>query len=86
MPGAVAAVVATVRVAEEPAVTLPGLTVAVTPAGAPLTVRLTLCAEPETTVVPTVAVAEEPAVTEPVAGLTPTEKSLPGWVLDTFSV
>ncbi len=74
------AAVATVRVAEPPAVTPVGLTVALAPDGAPLTVSATGCALPEETAVVTVAVAEPPAVTVAAPGAAVSEKSFPGAV------
>ncbi len=72
--------VLTDRVALPPAVTEAGLTVAVTPAGAPVTVSARLCAEPEVTPVAMLAVVALPARTEPAAGEALTEKSLTGVV------
>ncbi len=51
---------------------------AVTPAGAPVTVRFTVWAVPEVVAVFTVALVDSPGLTLPVAGLTLTEKSLLG--------
>ncbi|GAA1236267.1 hypothetical protein GCM10009665_28040 [Kitasatospora nipponensis] len=73
-----AAVVAMLRVELAPAVTLAGLRVAVTPAGAPETVRATLWALPEVTAVATVLLVAGAGGTEPAAGEALSEKSLTG--------
>ena len=73
-----AAVVPTESVALPPAVTEPGLTDAVTPAGAPVTDSVTCWAERDVTAVLTVAEAEPPGSTEADTGFAAREKSLPG--------
>src|SRR5690348_14706942 len=78
MPLAAAVVVDTERVAVPPAVTDPGLTEAVTPAGAPRADSATDCAGPAVTAVLTLAVVDEPAATDPEDGDSDTEKSLVG--------
>ena len=74
MPGA-AVPAPTVRVELPPAVTEVGLTVAVAPAGVPLTVRLTVSAEPLVTAVEIVDVPFAPCTSERLAGLALIEKS-----------
>ena len=64
------------KVDELPEVTDVGFRVAVTPLGAPETLRLTVCAEPEVVAVEIVLLVLFPAVTETDAGLALIEKSL----------
>ncbi len=78
----VATVEATARVSVEapPVVTLAGLKVPVTPAGAPERDRPMLSALPETRVVLTLVPPEVPWTTERLVGLALIEKSLDGGV------
>src|SRR5512140_294724 len=64
------------RVALPPAVTLVGVSVAVTPAGRPLTERATVSALPEMTAVVMPVPPEAPWAIERLAGLAAMEKSL----------
>ena len=75
-PGAADDVVLIDSVELPPDVTDVGLSVAVTPVGAPLTARVTVCAEPLVVAVEIVELVEPPAVTEPLVGLAEIEKSL----------
>jgi len=74
VPGA-AVPAPTVSVELPPAVTEVGLSVAVAPAGVPLTVRLTVSAEPLVTAVEIVDVPFAPCTSERLAGLALMEKS-----------
>src|SRR6266536_3472002 len=74
-PGAVDAPTFTVIVEEPPAVTVLGLKPTVVPAGWPLALRLTACAEPLVTAVLIVDVPLEPCATLRLLGLAPMEKS-----------
>jgi hypothetical protein len=65
-----------VNVALPPAVTEAGLNEPVTPEGRPLTLKETLCAEPEVTAVFTVTVVELPWVTLALPEASDTAKSL----------
>ena len=75
MPAAAEVVVLILSVDEPPEVTDVGLTVAVTPLGAPATVRLTVCALPEIVAVEIVLLPLEPAAIDTAAGLALNEKS-----------
>ena len=66
----------TVRMALPPAITEVGLSEAVTPAGAPLTERLTVFVTPEVSAVLIVDVPDAPWFTLRAAGLALIEKSL----------
>src|SRR3954467_7265281 len=74
------------RVDEPPEVTEVGLSVAVTPAGAPVTESETVCALPEVVAVETVAEVELPRTTLADVGLTVTEKLLPATALLTMQL
>ena len=76
MPGVVDEAVAIDSVELAPEVTEVGDRVAVTPAGAPETVRATVCAEPEVVAVEMVALADPPAATVAEVGDAAIEKSL----------
>ena len=76
MPAAADVVVATVRVEELPEVTDVGLTVAVTPLGAPETDRLMVCAVPFVVAVAIVLVPPVPATNDNDVGLAEMLKSL----------
>lgn len=78
MPAAVAAPTCTVSVEEPPDCTEDGLSVAVTPDGAPETDRARVCGLPLTVVVFTVEVTLVPGVAEPAAGEVAIEKSCAG--------
>ncbi len=78
MPAAVPAPTWTVRVEELPDCTEAGLSVAVTPDGAPETDRATVCGLPLTVAVLTVAVTLPPGLAEPAAGEVLIEKSCAG--------
>ena len=56
--------------------TVAGLKLTETPAGAPELVSVTVCAPPDVVAVFTVAVAADPGFTAPALGLSDTEKSL----------
>ena len=73
----------TVRVELPPEVTDVGLSEAVTPAGAPLTERLTVSAAPEVSAVLMLAVPDAPWFTFRAVGLALIEKSLTGIVSET---
>ena len=74
------------RVELPPEVTEVGESVAVTPEGAPLTVRLTVCALPEVVAVEMVSWSEPPATTERLAGLAEMEKLFPATALETMQL
>ena len=76
MPAGVDAVVAIVRVDDEPEVTEAGLNDAVAPLGRPDALQGHGLRRAGVVAVATVVVAEEPAATLPEAGETETEKSL----------
>jgi hypothetical protein len=80
-PVAAEAEAVSVSADEPPDVTEDGLKEAVTPAGRPEAVRATVCALPEVVAVATVVLTVDPLWTVPEAGLTETEKSLPGPVV-----
>jgi hypothetical protein len=73
-------------VALDPDVTDEGDTEAVTPVGAPLTDRFTVCGLPEIVAVPTEAVVDAPAATVADEGESDTEKSSPPGVVVTVTV
>ena len=75
VPGAVAAPAVTVIVDEPPAVMLDGAKPTVVPAGAPVALKETLCADPFVTAVETVDFALAPCTTLTVVGLAASEKS-----------
>ena len=75
MPAAAELVALILSVDEPPEVTDVGLTVAVTPLGAPETDRLTVCALPEVVAVEIVLLPLEPAAIDTADGLAPIEKS-----------
>ena len=76
MPAAAELVALILSVDEPPEVTDVGLTVAVTPLGAPETDRLTVCALPEVVAVEIVLLPLEPAAIDTADGLALIEKSL----------
>ena len=76
MPVATLAATTRPRVALPPAVTLVGVSVAVTPLGEPLTARATVSALPEMTAVLMPVPPEAPWAIERLAGLAAIEKSL----------
>ena len=78
VPAGVEADVESVSVDEAPEVTLPARTTPIAPAGSPLALSETDCAEPDVVAVDTVAVVPLPAVTVPAVGLTEIEKSFAG--------
>jgi hypothetical protein len=78
VPGGVVPAVVIVIVELLPAVTAVGLNDAVAPAGRPLALRLTFCAEPLVTAVEIVDDPLEPCWTETLVGLALIEKSLAG--------
>src|SRR5919204_4904138 len=75
VPGAVDPPTLTVIVDEPPAVTDTGLKLTVVPAGWPLALRFTVCADPLVTAVLIVEVLLPPCATLRLAGLAPIEKS-----------
>src|SRR5436190_45563 len=75
LPTAAVAVVATVSTDDPPDVTDAGSNVPAAPAGRPLTDRLTVCADPDTTCVVTEKVVVPPCTRVRLAGVAPTLKS-----------
>ena|SRR5882762_8577391 len=78
VPGGVVPAVAIVMVELLPAATAVGLNDAVAPAGRPVALKLTFCAEPLVTAVEIVDVPLEPCWTETLVGFAPIEKSFGG--------